>query len=242
MLSLMCFVLRPLVPWLLTTAMCLTACVEARQLTRPRDDAQPSLSARRPSAPRRQGLYTAEEALQDALSGHWEYLGTGPWPGIDRAHACVFKNNRVLIVNVYCTVTETQAFRIDVYSPDRGRVRIYAESSAPVSKRERSEYFTFTAESEPPPGPEVSLAPLTLGMSFQELRDYDRRRYEAFLPVCYGGEQFSQHLGGCLGSLSGHVDEWSRRNGAFLRNANADWYRLVHDMRSLATRYGIEPK
>src|SRR5688500_12702466 len=133
------------------------------------------------------GLYGADEALRDALSGPWEYLGTGDWPGISRTEACAFRNDRVLIVNVYCTITETQAFRVDVYSPTRGRVRIYAESSGPVSTFTRTDYFTFTAETEPPPGPDERLPPLSLAWSFAELSAYDAQRYRAFLPACYGG-------------------------------------------------------
>lgn len=188
------------------------------------------------------GLYAPEEALSDALSGHWEYLGTGPWPGIARSHACVFRNDRVLIVNVYCTISESPAFRVDVFSPERGRVRIYAESNGPVSKYLRRDYFSFTAESEPPPGPELGLSPLALSMSFHELQAYDARRYDAFLPACYGGEHLDRAQGGCLGTLKGHGAAWSARNRAFLEQANADWYRLVKVMRVLAGRYGFEPR
>src|SRR4051794_7648758 len=62
-------------------------------------------------------LYAADEALGDALSGPLEYLGTGKWPGIRRMYACAFRNERVIVVNVYCGTSERQAFRLDVYSP-----------------------------------------------------------------------------------------------------------------------------
>jgi hypothetical protein len=188
------------------------------------------------------GLYAADEALRDALSGAREYVGTGSWPGIGRLQACVFRNQRVLVVNVYCSITETQAFRIDVYSPTRGRVRIYAESNGPVSTRGRRDYFTFTAESEPPPGPTARMIPLSLTMSFEQLRAYDEKRYSAYLPACYGGQELSRKRGGCLGTLAARSTEWATRNRAFLDQANDDWYRMVREMRSLATRYGTEPQ
>jgi hypothetical protein len=219
-------------------AACATASVERPSVARRR----PVEIVREPPPEAVAGLYAADEALQDALSGQWEYLGTGPWPGIDRTRACVFRNERVLVVNVYCTVTETQAFRIDIYSPERGRVRIYAEASGPVSARERSEYFTFTAESEPPPGPETGAPPLALAMTFGDLHHYDERRYDAFLPMCYGGEQLSRKQNGCLGTLAARTGEWLDRNRAFLEHANADWYRIVREMRSLAARYGLDPR
>jgi hypothetical protein len=190
--------------------------------------------------PRPEGLYAADEALRDALSSPWGYLGTGTWPGTNRTQACAFRNARVLIVNVYCTISETNAFRVEIYSPQRGRVRIYAESRGAISERRRPEYFTFTAESEPPPGPEAPLPPLSLTMSFEDLRDYEARRYEAFLPACYGGRALSHQRSGCLGSLEAHASQWAERNAAFLERANEDWYHLVQEMRSRAALYGRE--
>lgn len=197
--------------------------------------------AREPSRPSPARLYAADEALRDALSGQWEYLGTVRWPGIERTRACVFRNDRVLVVNVYCAITETPAFRVDVYSPERGRVRIYAESNGPVSTRHRSEYFTFMVESEPPAHPQTQMPPLALTMSLTELRRYEQQRYGAYLPVCYGGERDSERQGGCLGALAARADEWAVQNRAFLEHANADWYRLVREMRALAIRYGKDP-
>jgi hypothetical protein len=188
------------------------------------------------------GLYAAEEALRDALSGRLEYVGTGTWPGISRMYACAFRNQRVLVVNVYCSIAETEAFRIDVYSPTRGRVRIYAEANGPVSPRARRDYFTFTAESEPPAGPAARLPPLSLTMSFDALRAYDERRYRAYLPACYGGQEFHKKRGGCLGTLAPRATEWAAQNRAFLERGNDDWYRVVRELRASAMRYGRQPE
>lgn len=187
------------------------------------------------------GLYAADEAVRDALAAPLEYLGTGPWPGVDRRHACVFRNPRVLLVNAYCSLNETNAMRVDVYSPTRGRVRIYAESRGAISTRSRQEYFTFTAESEPPAGPEARLPQLALSMSYAALRDYEQQRYAAYLPACFGGTEFHRTREGCLGPLGPRKAEWSSQNRAFLQNGNEDWYRLVRELRALATRYGREP-
>jgi hypothetical protein len=221
------------------------ACATARTVEPPRPVVTPSAvpaaaSIATPAAPA--DLYAPEEALRDALAGPWEYLGTGPWPGSNRTQACAFRNQRVLLVNAYCTITEQQAFRLDVFSPGRGRVRIYAETKGPVSVHKRRDYFTFTAESEPPPGRETRIPPLYLGMSFDDLRSYDERRYNAFLPACYGGTEMAKKRGGCLGALESHERAWASQNHAFLEHASNDWYRVVHDMRELSTRYGKEPQ
>jgi hypothetical protein len=184
------------------------------------------------------GLYALDEAVADVLSGPWTFIGLGPWTGNHRVQACAYHNQRVIIVNVYCTVTEVKAFRVDVFSPTRGRVRIYAEGKAPISSLTRKDYFTFNAESEPPPGPRAGLPPVTLSMSFDELRDYDQRRYQRFFPSCYGGVEIHRRQGGCLGRLAPHAAEWAATNRAFLQDPPQDWYRIVHDLRALAGQHG----
>jgi len=183
-------------------------------------------------------LYPLDEALRDALSGPWEYIGTGPWHGNHRVHACAYRNDRVILVNVYCTIKETRAFRIDVYSPARGWVRIYAEAKVPVSTVGRGDYFTFNAEAQPPPGPEAGLPPLALTMSFSELRDYDERRYQRFLPTCYGGVEIHRRQGGCLGELAPRAATWAERNRPLLEQPPDDWYRAVRELRALAGTHG----
>lgn len=198
------------------------------------------ISTTPPPAPK--GLYSAQEALRDVLSGELEYIGTGRWPGVERSRACAFRNQRVVIVNAYCTLNEVNAFRIDVYSPQRGSVRIYAETKGALSTRQRRDYFTFTVESSPPPSSAARLPPLRLAMPYEELRSYEQKRYEAFLPGCFGGEKYEQPVGGCLGELAPRHTEWAAQNRAFLDRASDDWYRVIRQMRTLAARYGVHPE
>jgi hypothetical protein len=194
-----------------------------------------------PAPARPSHLYAADEALRDVLSSELQYVGTGRWPGIERSKACAFRNARVLAVHVYCTLIETNAFRIEVFSPERGRVRLYAEASGPLSGRDRNGYFTFMAESGPPPGPETRLRPLTLAMSYQELRAYEQSRYDAYLPGCFAGVQNRRSQVGCLGPLAPQKEQWAARNRPFLERPNADWYRVLRQLRSLAALYGANP-
>ncbi len=185
-----------------------------------------------------QAFYSLDEAVQDALSGPWTYIGTGPWTGNHRVKACAYRNDRVIVVNVYCTIKEVKAFRVDVFSPTRGRVRIYAEGKAPVSTVTRRDYFSFNAESEPLPGPQAGLPPVTLTMSFSELQDYDQRRYQGFLPSCYGGVEVHRAQGGCLRDLAPRASEWAEINRSFLQQPPDDWYRIVKELRTLARQHG----
>jgi len=198
-------------------------------------------AVRAPSAPQADTLYSPDEALRDALSGPLSYVGTGQWPGIRRMYACAFRNERVFVVNAYCSRSEQQALRLDVYSPTRGRVRIYAESKGAVSAHGRADYFTFMIESEPVASSAAALPRLTLAMSFEELRGYEDTRYGAFLPACYGGQELSAARAGCLGTLAPHATEWTSRNQAFFERASDDWYRAVRELRALAVQYGRDP-
>jgi len=186
-------------------------------------------------------MYAADEALADVLSGDLQFIGSGRWPGVERSRACAFRNQRVLVVNVYCTLKEVHAFRLEVYSPARGRVRIYAETKGRVSARDRSEYFTFTVEGGPPPDPALGIGPVALSMSYPELRAYEQRRYDINVPGCYTGDRFGEPIGGCLGVLAARQPEWSASNGEFLERPSANWYRVIQELRLLAKRYGTEP-
>jgi hypothetical protein len=226
---------RPLGSLLWLSALVVCACAKPA----PVPAAVPRVVAPAPAP--RATLYAADEALHDALSGPLEYLGTGKWTGAQRMYACAFRNQRVLVVSAYCSLKEVNAFRVDVYSPARGRVRIYAEANGPISERTRQDYFTFTAETEPPANPEAGLPPPSLGMSFEQLQAYDERRYAAFLPACYGGTEHQLHREGCLEWLAPRIAEWKHRNQHFLEDANHDWYQLVREMRALALQHGREP-
>src|SRR5690349_16928141 len=113
---------RMLPAWLWWMSALLALSAAACGTAKPVERARPVVVERKPAPPRQQGLYTAEEALRDVLSGELQFIGTGRWPGVERSRACAFRNERVVVVNAYCTLNEVQAFRIDVYSPERGRV------------------------------------------------------------------------------------------------------------------------
>jgi hypothetical protein len=223
--------------WLLLAAACGTPTPRVWQPPR----ATPETLRVPPEPAGDSGIYSAQAALRDVLSGELEYIGTGSWPGVERLRACAFRNQRVLVVHTYCSLYEQPAFRIEVYSPDRGRVRIYAETTGAASARQRAEYFTFMVEGSPPPAAATRLPALRLEMPYEQLRSYEQQRYAALLPSCYEGEQNQRAVGGCLGTLAPHHHAWAAENRAFLEHANDDWYLVVRKLRALATRYGVNP-
>lgn len=216
------------------------ACGSSRRSVWPPPRAQP-VEARLPEPAREEGLYSAQRALRDVLSSELEFIGTGTWPGVERLRACAFRNQRVMVVNAYCSLHEQPAFRVEVYSPERGRVRIYAETRGALSTRQRRDYFTFMVEGSPPPSAADRLQPLTLHMRYEELRRYEQQRYDAFLPGCFAGEQNERAVAGCLGALAAREGEWAAEHRTFLDQPNDDWYVVVRKLRQLAARYGVDP-
>jgi hypothetical protein len=186
--------------------------------------------------PKREELYALDEALADVFSGPLQHIGTGPWFGMFRVNACAYRNERVIVVNIYCTPKEMKAFSIVVLSPTRGRAVIYAEAEKPISQLTRAEYFTFKAESSPPP--DSSLAPLSLSFAFNELSAWDEKRYYKWVPGCYGGVEINRPQGGCLKALEAHAGAWKARNQPFLDAPPDDWYRVIREMRTRALRDG----
>jgi hypothetical protein len=179
-------------------------------------------------------VYTPAEAVEDVLSDPLEYVGRGPWFGMARWEACVYRNGRVLLVDVYCARDWPQAFSVRVFSPGRGRVELYVETEKPAAELTRAEYddATWKIESERPPGgghPAVELS-----MSFEQLRDYEERRYRLYLPACY----IDRGQPRCHAGLEHAGSRWQSTAGPFWRKPGAAWYRLVQQVRRLAAEHG----
>src|ERR1041385_5344607 len=135
-------------------------------------DAPPSA----PEVPAAPG-YSAIDALADAKASPLTYVGIGAWPGNYSIKGCVYKNDRVFVVDVYCTYKEQVAFSVVIVNPDKGEVRIYAEAEKPISTITRAEYFTFEVDSFPPgEGPAV---PALKTATFQQVADYTQNVYNA---------------------------------------------------------------
>lgn len=178
-------------------------------------------------------LYTVDEALGDIAAGPLVFIGTGEWFGNFSIHGCAYRNARVIVVNVYCTVKEQPAFGLVVLSPARGRLMIYAEAEHPISALKRSDYFTFSAEVQPA----NPADPLALGISYADLRAWDERRYHARIGSCWAGDTV-----GCGDGLEPRLAAWSPSAKAFLDTPPAAFYQLAKDLHARAVRDSRRPK
>lgn len=202
--------------------------------------AEPAPAAQRPTAPAPAApapMYTLEEALADVSASPLTYVGTGDWTGIARIKACVYRNDRVFVVNVYCTLKEMPAFGMAVLSPTRGRVYFYAEAKKPISALRRGDYFTFLAEAEPAVV-DANVPALELSFTYDQLRAWDAKRYKRFAPACSVGTELKKAQGSCVGDLKSQTDTWVGRNKPFVDAPPADWYKVVKEMRGRAQKDG----
>lgn len=173
-------------------------------------------------------LYTIDEALDDALSGPLTFIGTGDWYGLFSIHACAYRNARVIVVNEYCTAKETPAFGLTVLSPTRGRTHVYAEAEAPISTVERRDYLAFRVETEAP-----AAEPISLAVTYAELRAWDERRALARSGACYVGTDGK----GCLDApAASNIESWTTAGEAFVAEPGDRWRRIVKALRARSAR------
>jgi hypothetical protein len=170
--------------------------------------------------------YTVTDALADAKSGKLERIGIGDWPGNFSIKGCIYKNDRVFVVDVYCTYKEQPAFSVVIIAP-QGEVRIYAEANDPISTITRKEYFTFYAESfvfdEPPP--ELATAQYDLVTSWQE------KHGEAW--------RTNPELKACSTDMKECPDPtWLEPARAFIAAPTDDWTWIVNQLRNRAQHSG----
>lgn len=188
-----------------------------------------------PTAPARKknpgsDLYDLREALADALVQPWTFVGTGEWFGMFRVNACVYRNDRVFVVNPYCTLKEKLAASVVIIHPERGRAVIYAEGDAPTSTTTRAAWKTFKGESHVPTEP-----PPRLDFTYAQLRAWDEARYNQNAPACYTGTELRKPLDGCY-KLDPAREQWTDRNGDFLREPSPEYFAVMRELRDRALK------
>jgi hypothetical protein len=197
---------------------------------------QPPPADKPPEPARMPEMYALDEALADVLSGPLVHIGTGPWYAVNKINACAYRNERVIVINVYCTQKEMEAFSIIVLSPTKGRASFYAESGKVVSGLKRAQYLSFKGETQPLAG--LSLPPVSLKWNYGEVAAWDEKRHKKYAAACYGGTELKKPQSGCLRTLQAHAATWQERNQPFLDNPPEDWYRIVREMRAKAKQDG----
>jgi hypothetical protein len=169
-------------------------------------------------------MYTAEDAMHDALASPLELVGVGAWPGYFRHLSCIYRNTNVIVVDMRCNKRETYQFVAIVDSPARGRVEIVADArqkTAPLSTVPRAGYETFEVSGT---GPWEGPPQLALGMSYDEITGYEELRSRA-----QGGCELTTRMPQAVCSRGAPFTPtaFGAANGRFFEAPPEGWYKLV---------------
>ena len=181
--------------------------------------AEPAPAA--PAAPT--ALYPIEDAIADVLSGPLEYVGAGGGQGVLE---CVYRNARVLVMDAYCTARAGKAFGVDVLSPTRGRVHIYAEAKQPIRGLAPSAYTSFYVESQLPATGVAPALSLSLA-SYDDVAAAFRAHVKQFPPSCVVGTEVKWKQA-CAKTLDALAPAFFERTVAFVRTPPEAWTKLVN--------------
>ncbi len=190
-------------------------------------------------------LYTAKEAIADIMASPLEFIGTGQWYGEAPFPPCAYKNDRVLVIDGYCTTNrEITTFSILVFSKTKGYLKMYAytqETKKPISKIRRQLYTDFYVTSQPPPAKGAIKQPLSFHMGYRELARYNGKRAGVYdLPSCWEGIRHDPKSG-CNREMPSHYrPAFAKEHTLFVNNPPPLWYRFVKHM--IAQRRHSWPK
>jgi hypothetical protein len=189
----------------------------------------PSASSASPSTspangPANAPVYSADEAVRDALASPLTLVGIGGWYGYFRHLSCVYKNARVMVVDMRCEQRETYQLKAIIESPTRGRVEIVADArnkSAAVSTVRRADYEVFGIEGA---GPWSGPTPLALSMGYDDMASsYEQRSSKS--GGCALTPQKPQGI--CSARASYTAPAFLAANGHFFEAPPDGWYALV---------------
>ncbi|HYH97341.1 hypothetical protein [Hyalangium sp.] len=174
-------------------------------------------------------LYPPAEAIADALSGPLVPMvgDTGFGPN-ERLPDCFYRNDRVIVINRYCSKREINTTGIQIMHPERGVLYFYAEARAPISSITREDYEQWRIEVRDP------LPGLRVDSALAEVLQWMHRRTREAQQVCWTGFGSSGGVPtGCHYKTPEIKQAWMDAHNALLKSPPPGWYELVREMRGL---------
>jgi hypothetical protein len=182
-------------------------------------------------------LYPPAEALADAVSGPLQHVGTAIWYGRYAIPSCIYRNEKVFVINAYCTLKEINPAKVIVIHPERGVVDLKARGvqDKPVSTLKRAQYSEWGITSTD------GQRGLTLGASADALVAWEERRHRYYrTPGCGAGQA------GASGKMRAKCSEktpvfdawWKGVSAPLLEAPPESWYALLKDLRQRARKDG----
>ncbi len=176
--------------------------------------------------------YLPAEAVADARSGPLEIVGVGAWPGLHRRLTCVYRNERVFVVDERCSdPREPSALTVLVLSPTRGRATIFADAGAPIGRARRPGYKSFGAASTAPRSPPASLAGAA---TYEEVLAYETTALVEVRASCSAGT--GRPEGFCSKGAPVPAAVYAASIAPFLGSPPDDWFELVGALVKLRVR------
>jgi hypothetical protein len=172
-------------------------------------------------------VYTADDAIRDALASPLALVGVGSWTGYFRHLSCIYRNAQVTVVDVRCNKRETYQFKVVIDAPGRGRVDIVADAqqkTAALSTVQRGGYEAFEISGA---GPWATPPQPPLAMTYDEITAYDEMR-----SMKQGGCELTTRMpqAVCNHGASWSPVEFAAANGRFFETPPDGWYKLVHTL------------
>jgi hypothetical protein len=173
-------------------------------------------------------FYSVIDALDDAKASPLKYVGIGAWPGNYSIKACIYRNDRVFLVDVYCTYREQPALSVVVISPTKGYVELYAEGDKAISQLTRKEYMTFNADVYPPL---ADLPAPPLDATFEQVTDWKEKSYNTRLKL--------PAFGACSTEIAECADPtWVATSKELIANPPDEWTWVIDQIRNRAQHDG----
>jgi hypothetical protein len=166
--------------------------------------------------------YTPQQALADVLSSPLEFVGKGLLYGYQSIESCLFRNDKVLVLDGYCTKTEVGAADLIVYSMElKQALQIHAESNGnftPISQTNPAKYppnYWYADLRET--GPDIHLE-----ISFSAFADLYQNMAQNQAPDCLVSAQFST----CAGNPS-YTQDWLSEAESFRKSPGKSWHQVL---------------
>jgi hypothetical protein len=178
-------------------------------------------------------LYSPEDAVADAMSGPLEFVGIDKPEG-HQIPECLFRNQKVLVLDRYCTTKEINTTGIQILHPERGVIYFYAESKEPITGITRDDYREWRIETRDP------YRGARVDMTFDEYQAYEVRRLQLTDQGCSAGFAMTSAEPHCLcRNKTPEIQQWwTATSKPLLKRPPETWYRLVRTLRPLSARRG----
>ena len=176
-------------------------------------------------------LYTPQEALTDALSEPFKFVGyfMPKYSESQKYPTCLFKNSKVLVVSSYCVSQNVPAGSVLIFNvdPTRGYARIYTEiqdMNRDISTASRSDYLEFILSTSA----RITKQAFNANMSAKTYEKWEESENKDFTQYCVTGNSFkSEPYQTVCKDITNELHVWGPHGLDFWQNSDPNWPKLL---------------